>query len=74
MTRSQTIRESCLFKVSEVGDGTPWISLEPRERVTELSKILKGTDIRRAKTIADFLTIDLADLAVTFFDGASIRP
>ncbi len=68
----KTVRYSYLFKVSEYGDGTPFISLEARDSLPpELKDLLvafnlkDGTKIERASEIASFLNANLADLALT---------
>ncbi|CAG0935068.1 hypothetical protein TFLX_03893 [Thermoflexales bacterium] len=79
MTTSRTIRGNFLFKVSEYGDGTPFIVLESRQSQKELEKILVGfdlpndTSLDRAKEIAHYLNQNLGDLQMTFFDGAAIH-
>jgi hypothetical protein len=80
VTTARTIRGDYLFKVSEYGDGTPWISLEARRGDHELARVLigfdlvPGADIRKAEVVARYLNDNLGNLAVTFFDGARIEP
>jgi hypothetical protein len=64
-TKAQTQRGHFLFRVSEYGDGTPWISTEPY-RTEDRLKVLgdggfigfdlkPGTTIQQAGQIAEYL-------------------
>jgi hypothetical protein len=75
-TEARTERARYLFKVSEYGDGTCWISTEPiRAEVPLLENALLGFDLpdgtsfKRSHEIADFLNNNLADVTVTIFDA-----
>ena len=75
-TQTRTDRARYLFKVSEFGDGTCWISTEPvNGEVPLLENALlgfdlpEGTSFQKAHEVADYLNRNLADVGVTMFDA-----
>jgi hypothetical protein len=74
-TQAETSRGEYRFIVKEYGDGTPWIMLElyrePGLPILEDGflgfDLPPGTDIRRAREIADFLEENLTTLSHTRF-------
>ena len=73
-TEARTERGDFLFRVSEFGDGTPWISTEPRDGgMPFLDHALlgfdlpKGTSLQKAEQIAEFMNKNLGNVSVTIF-------
>ena len=69
---STTERAAYVFRVSEYADGTPWISLEPRNGGLNICKggmlgfdLPEGTGFRQAQEIARYLQQHLGDLGYT---------
>lgn len=69
---STTERAAYVFRVSEHADGTPWISLEPRNGGLSILKggmvgfdLPEGTDMKQADEIADYLQQNLRELGYT---------
>lgn len=74
MTWSKTERADYLFKVSEYGDGTPFISMEPRGsglRICEEGQILfdlkPDTTIEQAEEFAKLLNKNIEHVGFTAF-------
>ena len=75
MTQARTEHGDYLFKVSEYGDGTFWVSTEPRNKGVPMLRsallgfgLPEGTTMKRAREIANFLNINLTDVSITIFD------
>ena len=74
MTKSTTERKSYHFKITEFGDGTPWIMLEPRDgNLAPFKNGFLGFDFREgitfeeAKEFARLMNEYLGDTAYTQF-------
>ncbi len=74
-TQARTERGDFVFKVSEFGDGTPWIITEPRRRTMPVLDdafigfdLPPGTTHQRAREIADFMNKNLVGISMTIFD------
>lgn len=80
-TSSKTDRADYLFKVSQYGDGTPWIFLELRRspNLPALGDGFLGLDLRpgtsfqEAKRIADFLNDHVECVTATSFQHSASR-
>jgi hypothetical protein len=76
MTQAKTEHGDLLFKVSEYGDGTFWISTEPRNKgIPALNDALlgfglpDGTSFQKAHEVADYLNGNLTSVSLTIFDS-----
>ena len=73
----RTVRACYLFKVSEDGSGTCWISTEPVDGETPLEhRVLgfdlpSGTSFEKAREIADYLNRNLASVAMIVLDNST---
>lgn len=71
---AKTERQEYCFTVKELGDGTPWVALEPRS--SELSclgdgflglDLMPGHSLVQAKEVARFLNNHIASVSHTSF-------
>jgi hypothetical protein len=75
VTQARSEHGRYLFKVSEYGDGSCWISTEPRDRDIPALKhallgfqLRPGTTIKQAEEIAKFMNEHTTEVSLTLFD------